>query len=430
MKTNLLLPLFAFVLFVSVKPVIAQSDFREGYVVLPAGDTLRGQVNYRAGILAGNTCAFKQHGKEVEVNYTPLDIVSYGFPNDKNFQSRHLDHADTLAAEQVFMEELVRGTISLYTYKGTFFVQKKQDPKLHKLHITTESYYKYEKGQTAETSNGTLAVRRINHHVMALNMLMQDCFKMLSKTEQVSLSQKSLVALVREYNQCQGDAEQIVFKESKPWLAMRGGIIGGISHTSLDFSAQDEAYMHLEHAEFNTTTYPTLGLFLNINSPRISEHVSLQLEGQYFRSSYEAHPSYEWFGFQYDNNIAFNLAAVKGAAFIRYDFNGKVFQPFVNAGTFINFYQKREYTHRQYVKRTSTSNPEERIKDNPDFVTKRQQGFLGGAGTYLILGKRKFSAEARYEYGADLQEQATVNTVNDNVTSNTKTFAFLVGYYF
>jgi hypothetical protein len=400
-------------------------------VVLSQGDTLKGKVNYRSGILAGNSCVFKPQGTEIEQAYTPKDITGYGFPNDKSFQSKYLDHADTLAPEQVFMEELVRGTMSLYNYKGTFFVQKQQDPKLYKLYITTESYYKYEKDETPETSNGTLAVRRVNHHLGVLNMLMLDCFKMLSKTERVSLSQKSLVALVHEYNQCKGDgAEQKVFKESKPWLAARAGIVAGISHTSFNFSATDERYLHLEYADFNNATYPTLGLFINLNSPRISENVSLQFESRYFRSNYKAQPSYEWSGFQYDNNVEFNLSAIEGAAFFRYDLSGKVFQPFVNAGAFLNFYQTREYKHRQYVKRTSTSTPEERIKDDPEFVAKSQQGLLVGAGTYIHLGKRKLSVEARYEYGSDLHAQAEVNRITEALASNTKTISLLFGYYF
>ncbi|NDK56453.1 porin family protein [Pontibacter fetidus] len=430
MKANLFLFFLSTILLFNLQPATAQSDFRDGFVVLSAGDTLKGQVNYRSGILAGNVCVFKPAGQAKEVSYTPKDIAGYGFPNDKNFLVRHLDHADTLAAEDVFVEELVRGNIGLYNYKGTFFVEKNSDTKLHKLYITHQSYYKYGVNENPANSTGTLAVRQINHHVMVLNMLMQDCFRMLSKIERVTLTQKSLVALVREYNQCTGSEDLTVFKESKPWLAARAGIVAGFNHTSLNFSAKDEAYLHLEHADFNKETYPSFGLMVRFNSPRVSEQLALQLEAQYVGYKYTAQPSYEWFDTYYDNDIAFNLSAVKGSALLRYDFGGKAIQPFVNLGSFINFYQTRDYKHRQYVRRTSTGTPEERIKDNPDFVAKRQKGLLAGAGTYINIKNKKLSVEARYEYGADLHEHSAANRMNKVLDSNTQTIALLLGLYF
>lgn len=430
MKANLSLYLLYICCLLFALPVAAQSDFREGFIVQTSGDTLRGQVNYRSGILAGNVCVFKQNAQAGEITYTPKDILSYGFPNDKNFQVRHLDHADTLAAEDVFAEELVRGNINLYNYKGTFFVQKRPDTKMHKLYITSESYYKYGPGENPTNSTGTLTVRRVNHHISVLNMLMQDCFQMLSKIEYVTLTQKGLVALVRQYNQCTGSKEQIVFKEDKPWLATRAGILAGINHTTLSFSAKDEAYLHLAHANFNKETYPTFGLLVSFNSPRVSEQLSLQLEVQYLRNKFAAQPSYEWFGTYYDNEVEFNLSALKGSAFFRYDFSGKVFQPFINAGGFINFYQTREYKHKQYVRSTSTSTPEERTKDNPDFVAKRQQGLLSGVGTYIHIKKQKLSVEARYEYGVDLHAHKAADRMSDALSSSTKTVSLQFGFYF
>jgi hypothetical protein len=430
MKTSLLLSLIYVILLLFTKPVVAQSDFREGYVVLAKGDTLQGLVNYRSGILSGNTCAFKQTEQATEVNYTPHEVVSYGFLNDKNYQSKYLDHADTLAAEQVFMEELLRGTISVYNYKGTFFVQKKHDPKVYKLYYTHESYYKYGNGEDPAANNGTLAVRRVNHHVVVLNTLMQDCYKLLPKIENVYLRQKSLVALVQEYNRCAGDTEQVVFKESKPWLAARAGITAGVNYTTLNFSAESEAYLHLKNADFNKEIYPSFGLVANINSPRLIEHLSLQTEVHYFRYKFEATSSYQWFGTYYDNDMAFNLSSIKGSALLRYNFAGKTIQPFINVGSFINFFQTREYKHRQYVRQTSTSTPEERINDDPHYVAKRQQGLLSGAGTYIHIKNQKISLEARYEYGFDIQEHRTIDRMSDAVDSNTKTIAFLIGYYF
>ncbi|PVY44234.1 outer membrane beta-barrel protein [Pontibacter virosus] len=403
-------------------PAAAQSDYKPGYVVMPQGDTLQGQVSYRTDAL-GKTIGFKKTSQSATTSYTANDIAGYGFPGDRNFRTRTLDHADTLAAEYVFMQELVRGTMSLYLYRGTFFVEKNDNSsKLHKLYITKETYV---------NNYGVTAQRDINHHVRVLNTLMLDCFAMLSKIERVKLAEKNLVDLVKEYNSCAGGAEeQTTFKESKKWFAIKPGFVGAISHTSLNFSASDETYLHLEHAEFNTNTYPTFGIALLLNSPRINELASLLVEGRYFTNSYQADPSYVWFDSYYDNQIEIELSAIKLTTALRYDFAGKTLQPFVNAGGFVNLFNQRDYKHTQYVRRTQSSTPTERNRDNAEFISKVQQGLMLGAGSYLHINKHRLSLEARYEFGLDLHEHNAVNKINNSLDSDTRTVSLLLGFYF
>lgn len=401
--------------------VAAQSDYKPGYVVLTQGDTLQGQVSYRTD-LAGKTIGFKQDGQSSTVSYTANDLSGYGFPGDRNYRTRTLDHADTLAAEYVFMQELVRGTVSLFVYKGTYFVEKKDNPnKLHKLYITKEEYV---------NQYGITAQRDINHHVRVLNTLMLDCFAMLSKVERVKLAEKSLVDLVRDYNSCAGDTqEQTTFKESKKWFAIRPGIVAGMSHTSLHFSAKDERYLHLEHAEFNSNTHPTFGVSMLLYSPRINQNASLLVEGRYAQNSFQADPTYVWFEAYYDNEISFDLSAFKLSTAFRYDFAGKAVQPFVNAGVFHNFMQRRDYKHTQYFRQTENSTPTPRNRDNAGFVNNVQQGFMIGAGSYLNINKRRLSLEARYEHGLDLHEQDIMSKTSQALNSNTKTVSILLGLY-
>lgn len=403
-------------------PAAAQSDYKPGYVVMPQGDTLQGQVSYRTDA-SGKMIGFKRNGESGTTSYTANDLSGYGFPGDRNYRTRTLDHADSLAAEYVFMQELVRGTLSLYVYKGTFFVEKNDNPdKLHKLYITKETYV---------NNYGVTAQRDINHHVRTLNTLMQDCFAMFSKVERVKLAEKSLVDLVKEYNSCIGGAEeQTTFKESKKWFAIKPGLVGAISHTSLNFSATDERYIHLENAEFNTNTHPTFGVALLLNSPRINENASILVEGRYFSNSYQANPSYAWFESYYDNNIEIELAAVKLTTALRYDFAGKTLQPFVNAGGFFNIFSQRDYKHTQYVRRTQSSTPTERNRDDENFFGKMQQGIMAGAGTYFNLNKHRLSLEARYELGLDLHDQAAVNRITNALDSDTRTVSVLLGFYF
>ncbi|MBX0333805.1 PorT family protein [Pontibacter sp. HSC-14F20] len=403
-------------------PAAAQSDYRPGYVVMPQGDTLQGHVSYRTDAL-GKTVGFKRDNQSITTSYTANEISGYGFPGDRNYRTRTLDHADTLAAEYVFMQELVRGTASLFVYKNTFFIEKNDNPdKLHKLYITKETYV---------NTYGVTAQRDINHYVRTLNTLLQDCFAMFNKIERVKLAEKNLVDLVREYNKCVGRAdEQIIFKVSKKWFAIRPGFVGALSHTSLNFSATDERYLPLEHAEFNTNTHPTFGLALLLNSPRINERASILVEGRYFSNSYRSDPSYIWFESYYDNEIEIELSALKLTTALRYDFAGKTLQPFVNAGGFLNFFNKRDFRHIQYVRSTQSSTPTERNRDNAEFLSKMQQGLMLGAGSYLHINKHRLSLEARYELGLDLHKHNAVNKINTALDSDTRSVSLLFGFYF
>jgi hypothetical protein len=401
---------------------VAQSDYKPGFVVLSSGDTLQGQVSYRTD-MTGSSIGYKASEQAKTATYTARDIAGYGFPGDRNYRTRILDHADTLPAEPVFMQELVRGTLSLYVYKTTYFVEKRDNPdKLHKLYITKETYI---------NSNKAVAQRDVNHHVRTLNTLMQDCFEMFQRVERVKLAEKSLVDLVTAYNSCAGDTqEQTTFKESQKWFAIRPGVVAGMSHTSLHFSARDERYLHLDYADFNSNTHPTFGVSLLLYSPRINKNASLLIEGRYAKNSFQADPSYVWFEAYYDNEISFDLDAFKLTTAFRYDFSGKTLQPFLNVGVFHNFMQRRDYTHVQYYRQTESSTPTLRDRNIEGFVSNMQQGVSIGAGSYFNINKRRLSLEARYELGMDVHEQPAISRMNELLKSKTTSATVLLGFHF
>ncbi|WP_299761002.1 PorT family protein [uncultured Pontibacter sp.] len=383
---------------------------------MASGDTLAGLVDYRASLLSSKVCKFKSSETASAVTYSPNQIKGYGFPGDRYYTSKHLKQ-DSAA---VFMEELLRSKINLYNLDGAFYVEK-EGLGLEQLVIDFKEYYNEE---------GVLFKSRTNQHIGTLNKYMQDCIQMIEKIERVKMTQSSLIRLIKDYNECWPGQPVVVFKEAKPWLAAEVGVALGVSHTSLSFSATDEAYLHLENSDFSTSTYPVAGLMLNLRSPRVSKYTSLQLETHYFKTSYNDQNSYDWFGTNYANEMELNISAVKVNMAVRHEFSSKALQPYANVGMALNFYQDREIKHTQYVKRTAESTPEVRIKDDSEFITNRQTGIIAGAGFVYNFLKSKVSAELRYEYGLDIHNHQRVNSLNTYLSSNTGTVSFTTGYYF
>ncbi len=101
----------------------AQADFRPGYVVTNAGDTLRGEIDYRGNILMGRQCTFRAGRGTDEVRYSPAELVAYHFDEGRYFQSRRVD-----GERLVFLEVLVQGELDVYYYKGKsgehYYVEK------------------------------------------------------------------------------------------------------------------------------------------------------------------------------------------------------------------------------------------------------------------------------------------------------------------
>ncbi|OKL40684.1 porin family protein [Pontibacter flavimaris] len=395
----------------------AQSDFKPGFVVLASGDTLTGLVDYRANVLSSKVCRFKSKESASVVLYSPNDISSYGFPEDRYYASKYVK-ADS---SRVFMEELVRSKINLYNLKGRFYVEK-EGLGLEELETEFREYY---------NDAGVLHRTSANKHTATLNKYMDDCILvMVEKTERVALAQSSLIRLIKDYNECSPGVPVVVFKEDQPWFAAEFGVGVGVTHTSLSFSAKDERYLHLEHSDFTTSTYPTVGLLLNLRSPRVSKFTSVQLEGHYFRASHEDRNAYEWAYMEFENEMELRMSAVKLSTAVRHEFGSKKLQPYVNAGMFFNFFQDRDLKHNQYVRRTVWREPEVRVKDDPEFITKNQKGFMIGAGLLYGLAGGKVAAEARYEHGLDVHHDRQVDQLNARLSSNTSNISLLVGYYF
>ena len=109
--------LFPLLILIILLPSVslAQKNFTDGYVLLPGGDTLHGEINN--GSYSGNArlCLFKAYGSEDILEYSPEDISGYRFTEGKYYVSRRIT-IDGIPT-QIFLEYLIKGALDVFYYK-------------------------------------------------------------------------------------------------------------------------------------------------------------------------------------------------------------------------------------------------------------------------------------------------------------------------
>lgn len=87
--------LFTLALSVSLKAA-AQTNFRPGYVVLPAGDTLRGEVDARGPQRSARQIRFRPTPDGPVQRYLPAGLRGYGLRKGPTYQIETILLADSL----------------------------------------------------------------------------------------------------------------------------------------------------------------------------------------------------------------------------------------------------------------------------------------------------------------------------------------------
>ena len=171
----------------------SQTDYRKGYVITNARDTLFGLVDYREKAKAYKSCDFKISKDQNAITYEPNSIVGYGFENDKFFQSREISIKNQ-PSQVVFLEVIVRGLVSLYKFEDTYFIEKGNDGLQQLINETNEVYVE-----------GKRVLKNTNQHVGTINMLVFDCAEIRERVQKIKLDERVLTNLIEDYNRCKGE---------------------------------------------------------------------------------------------------------------------------------------------------------------------------------------------------------------------------------
>lgn len=249
----------------------AQEDFREGFCITNAHDTIPGFINYEEGIGSMKRFKFKKQAQDNAYYFYPADVVAFGFEGDKRFESAMIDGKSS----KVFMEVLVKGLASLYRYNGRFFIKKE------------DSFRELELVEREVQRKGRTYKAPAKAHIGILNYLMFDCPDIQGQINSVKVIEKSLTKLFIKYNQCMGE-EPKVYKEQKPWSEVSFEPALGLISSSIDKISWGSNLVNREvtRGVAKNLFRPFGGVTADISSPRIVESLSVQLGVFYLQSQY------------------------------------------------------------------------------------------------------------------------------------------------
>ncbi len=403
--------LYVIILHISTT-VFCQTDFRKGYIITNAGDTISGLVDFRESPRVFKSCDFKKSDTQEPTRYEAGQIQAYGFVNDKHFESKQMPGNNTTLAK-VFLEVIVKGRIVLYRFENSYWVQKESDV-LYELKDESEEV----------VIDGKRLLKNKNEFLGILNMLMFDCSEIRLRIEKIHLDERDLTELIERYNAC-GNSSSITFKSSKPWIKYGVALNAGVNISKIQFEADQYQHKHLT-GSFERVTSPILGLSFDIFSPRLSERFSFHGELLYTRSEYDGFNTMTNYS-TVRNFVSITLDQLKIPLGFRYTLPEKSFTPYFNIGVSITTHVNSNSDWRQEVEVfdvVTTYQNGEALK-----MKGTQIGFWGGIGLIKPINKNlKPFVEVRYEYSDGVVPYK--DDIWNGLSSDIKNFQFMVGVRF
>lgn len=352
-----------------------QSDYRNGFVITHSHDSISGLVNFRDGGKAYEICDFKASAGAAVTTYGAKEIAAYGFTGDKRFESKTFK-AEAGVEQTNFFEVVVRGTVTLYQLRDTYWVQKGSAEFIQLQNNEKESYV-----------DGQRVTRHDNQHIATLNMLLADCPKVTRAMNNLRLDKRSLTKVINDYNNCAGGSS-VVFQDEKPWVKLDAGVAAGVNFSTLEFTGTQAIAGAITGSTKSTTWM--FGLMLDVLSPRVSERFAFVTGALYSPITYTTESKYK----PGNDYLKIELHQVKVPAGIKYMFKGGRVVPFINAGVSFTFNVKSDVTWYE-----PANSPNIEFLQSQFEVKTTEFGYWGGVGvTVPITSKLRTLIEFRYEH--------------------------------
>lgn len=386
----------------------AQRDFREGFVIKQPGDTLFGLLNYRGGTQVYTTCIFKESSDAEAIIYTPADISGFGFPGDRLFVSKIVDPVAG-DAPKTFIEVLVRGAVSLYTYNGKYFIQK-NDTQLYELATVKSEIIK--DGQKVNIVT--------KKYLGILSMVMSDCEEAGGMIPNIALDERPLTKLVEAYNTCVNSPYETILS-SKPRVKVSFGFSAGIISSNLDIFSRvrsdQVSYVDVPYGKSNSFRP---GISFNFLFPRFSEKLSFAAELSYFQSSFSSIKTYQYLGqINQESTVKIGIKQLTIPVGFRYTFSAGKISPFINLGFLYTINLKVENDWKSKITQDLYGETVITYDDGPALKKiNNQYGFWAGGGVILPITKRVAGlVDLRTELTYGFSELPDVVTINNYCVS-------------
>jgi hypothetical protein len=308
----------------------AQADFRLGYVVQLAGDTLRGEVGYSGAQRSARVCRFRPAPSAPAVSYNAGQLRGYGFPGSKVYEARLVTRPDSagyvLPPRPIFMEVLVAGPLTLYYYlngKGQdqYYIASARTGPVQELVHNTE---------VTDATGHNNYYRENNRFRGTLAEAFAACPLVQQTVSSLVFKLSTLTAAVQRYNDCvrPSAAPTVLTAVTRRRSRVSLGVLlgGEISRMELHDETTPAA------GTLPAAASLAAGLGLQLSLPLLNERLALRLETLYEQQHYDADITNNT-AYTYDGaRVRASAAYLRVPVLLRYTFPTKSVQPFLQVG--------------------------------------------------------------------------------------------------
>lgn len=252
----------------------AQSNFKQGYIITNDNDSLIGLIDFRTDKSNSNVCRFKESETSKVQTFYPSDIAKYRFVDEgKYYVSREIIIKD--APRKVFLEYLVQGMMNLYYYKDWDWTLESD---------SEMEYYFFENPDGVMMPVTKKPDEMVNYkkkedgrYIGMLGSVFKDYPAITSHLDKTRFDRESMIGLAKDYHTitCAPGQECIEFENdyAKQFMEVKFSVYGGFQ--LLDYEFREEI---LKGFSSMSSTYPVIGVQMNVLNPRWSKSFSFQVD--------------------------------------------------------------------------------------------------------------------------------------------------------
>ncbi len=397
-------------IFINVLGLIAQSDFRNGYIINNSYDTIYGFIDYKGNKANAKQCTFRENLDSYNQIYTPDELIGYRFTNSKYYESKSFMIENE--PKQLFLEYLISGIVDIYYYrddKGEHYFLDDKSGDLHELKNEEKEIY----------VNNTNYLKESKEYIGVLKATFKESPSIYKRLDNAQLNHKSLITLAHDYhNEVCTDEACIIFEKKLIKRKYKYGFVLGMNDLSItqikEFVGE---YYYLNNSQYEYDFSPSLGLYYKVNMPNLNERLFFQYEGTYSRTNLKISNSYISIDsfLNYLNTISLIQNTLKNLAVIKYEFpNGKI-KPVFQFGGFVNYVFKTEYNRDIEVKFLSSGETYYTDYSNNNPFSKIDFGFNSGIGLKMdFFNEREIFIDVRYQRGFGSMKNFNTNIFSIN----------------
>lgn len=307
----------------------AQRNFQLGYVVRPAGDTLRGEVDVRGGKRMAHLCLFRPGAGAEVVRYAPTELQGYGLRAGAHFEAGQVPvaavaggPAGSAATAPLFLQVLAQGKATLYTFVDDndvdhyFFRQSGAAP--------------VELVQTTQVVGSGMGQREMQVTYpfrQVLSQAFRDCPGVQAKLVRAELKDAQLVAIFDRYNTC-GPGQTAAVASRARVSKVHFGVLGGLQSATSTLNDGGEVGV-------KSALRPMLGVGLLINPASFNSKLAIRLEALYQKQLHEG--SYQRYNsiitaLNSNRNAQLTMQTLRVPLLLRYTLPKGLLRPYFQLG--------------------------------------------------------------------------------------------------